>query len=287
MEGAVTLQPGKPGWPEALDRVPRPPAFLRLRGSLGPDRVRRVAVVGSRASDECGLVVAADLARGLAAARISVVSGGAEGVDSAAHLGAIDAGGHTVAVLGGGLDRLYPAGNRPLFARIVDSAGGLLAEQADDVHPTEFSFPERNRIVAGLSEAVVVVRAGARSGALGTAAWARKLGVPVFAVPGDPSNPLAAGTIRLLREGARVAASADDVVAFLGLPIPEPRPAPHLELQGNEAALWQALGREPRHADVLARSAGLSPPAALAGLLSLEIQGLCEQRPGQRFLRRG
>jgi DNA processing protein len=287
MEGAISLRRGKPGWPEALERVPRPPALLRLRGSLGPARVRRVAVVGARASDECGLAVAADLARGLAAAGISVVSGGAEGVDSSAHRGALDAGGHTVAVLGGGLDRLYPAGNRPLFARIVESGGGLLAEQEDDVHPTEFTFPERNRIVAGLSEAVVVVRAGAKSGALGTAAWARRLGVPVFAVPGDPTNPLAAGTLRLLREGARLAAAAEDVVAFLGLPIPEPRSAPQLELQGNEAALWQALGREPRHADVLARSAGLSPPAALAGLLSLEIQGLCEQRPGQRFLRRG
>lgn len=287
MEGAVTLRRGEPGYPEALARVAHPPAFLRLRGSLGPAGARRVAVVGARASDEAGLDIAADLARGLARAGISVVSGGADGVDSAAHRGALDAGGHTVAVLGGGLDRLYPAGNRRLFARIVEAGGALLAEQEDGVHPTEFSFPERNRIVAGLCQAVVVVRAGERSGALGTAAWARTIGVQIFAVPGDPTNPLAAGTLRLLREGARLAAAAEDVLAFLGLDLPEPRPAPQLELQGNEAALWQALGREPRHADVVAREAGLPPPAALAGLLSLEIQGLCEQRPGQRFLRRG
>jgi DNA processing protein len=287
MEGAFTLRRGEPGYPEALARVVRPPAFLRVRGSLGPASASRVAVVGARASDECGLDLAGNLARGLARSGVSVVSGGAEGVDSAAHRGALEAGGHTVAVLGGGLDRLYPAGNRRLFARIVEAGGALLSEQEDEVHPTEFTFPERNRIVAGLCRAVVVVRAGERSGALGTAAWARKLGVPVFAVPGDPTNPLAAGTLRLLREGARPAAAAEDVLSFLGLPLPEPRTSPELELQGNEAALWQALGREPRHADVLAREAGLPPPAALAGLLSLEIQGLCEQRPGQRFLRRG
>lgn len=287
MEGAFTLRRGEPGYPEALARVARPPAFLRLRGSLGPASAPRVAVVGARASDERGLALAGDLARGLARSGVSVVSGGAEGVDSAAHRGALEARGHTVAVLGGGLDRLYPAGNKRLFARIVEAGGALLSEQEDEVHPTEFTFPERNRIVAGLCRAVLVVRAGERSGALGTAAWARKLGVPVFAVPGEPTNPLAAGTLRLLREGARPAAAAEDVLSFLGLPLPEPRPSPELELQGNEAALWQALGREPRHADVLAREARLPPPAALAGLLSLEIQGLCEQRPGQRFMRRG
>jgi DNA processing protein len=282
---ASTIRPGDGQYPEALARIPERPDVLRLVGSLGGAR-RRVAMVGSRLSDEYGVDLARSISAGLARAGVSIVSGGALGIDAAAHEGALEAGGHTVAVLGTGVDVVYPARHRGLFERILEAGGAIVSEQPDGTSGLKQNFPRRNRIVSGLSEAVVVVRAGDGSGALITAAWARAQGVPVLAVPGDVRDPLSAGTTALLRAGARVAATADDVLAVLGLDAPPERQLPLPELGAEESALLAALARRPRHADDVARGAGLPPGAALAGLLSLELQGLCEQRPGHYFLRR-
>lgn len=284
MESARTLRPGDGHYPEALARIAGRPAELRLRGSLGGGH--RVALVGSRATDEYGLDLARELARGLARAGVSVVSGGALGVDGAAHEAALEAGGHTIAVLGTGVDVAYPASHRALYAAILAAGGALLSEQPDGTPGYPANFPARNRIVSALSEAVVVVRAGAASGALITATWARGQGVPVLAVPGDVREPLSAGTTGLLVRGARAVASAADVLAVLGLSAPAERQLPLPTLAGDEPALLGALARRPRHADEVARAAGLAPGAALAGLLTLEVRGLCEQRPGHYFLRR-
>jgi len=284
MESARTLRPGDGQYPDALSAIPERPEALRLRGSLGD--ARRVAVVGSRFPDEYGIDLARSIVAGLARAGLSIVSGGALGIDAAAHEAALDAGGHTVAVLGTGVDVASPARNRGLFERILETGGALLSEQEDGAPGLKQHFPRRNRIVSGLSEAVVVVRAGAGSGALITAAWAKSQGVPVLAVPGDVRDPLSAGTTALLRGGARVAASADDVLATLGLDAPPERQLALPALGPDESALLAALVRRPRHADEVARAARLAPGAALAGLLALEVQGLCEQRPGQYFLRR-
>jgi DNA processing protein len=285
MEAPRTLRPGDGPYPDALARVADRPAALRLIGSLGAPAAR-VAIVGARLTDGYGADVARDLAAGLARAGVSVVSGGARGVDAAAHEGALAAGGHTVAVLGTGVDVAYPAEHRDLFARIVAAGGALLSEQPDGTRGWKQNFPRRNRIVSGMSDAVVVVRAGERSGALLTASWARSQGVPLFAVPGDVRDPLSAGTLALLRQGARVAASAEDVLGALGIAPPGPAQVELPALGAGESALLAALGRRPRHADEVAGAAGLAPGAALAGLLALEIEGLCEQRPGQYFLRR-
>jgi len=288
MDPARTILPGESGWPVRLSTIPEPPEKLRVRGALGAPGERRVAVVGSRHPDEYGAGLAREIAAGLARGGVCVVSGGAEGVDAAAHVAALDAGGRTVAVLGTGIDVAYPAGHRPLFDRIVEAGGALVSEYEDGQRGAAWTFPKRNRIVSALSEAVVVVRAGARSGALITAAWARRQGVPVLAVPGDVREELSQGPVALLREGARVAASAEDVLAAIGLSgqlalrVEAASPA----LQGDEAALLGALSRVPRHADDLARAAGLRAGAALAGLLALELRGVCEQRPGHYFLRR-
>jgi DNA processing protein len=286
MDTARTLLPGDGEFPGPLTRIPRPPASLRLRGHMG-NPAARVAIVGTRDADEYGRDMARRLARGLARAGVSVISGGARGVDAAAHEGALEAGGHTVAVLAGEVERPTPRGNHDLFDRILAAGGALLSEDQPGFPLLPFRFVERNRIVSGLSDAVVVVRAGRGSGALLTAAFARDQHRPVLAVPGDVDHPLSEGPLRLLREGAGLAAEAADVLDRLGL---APGRQPELALGALDPAartLLAALAVSPRHVSEVARAAGRSPGEALAGLLALELDGLCEQRPGQRFLRRG
>jgi len=287
MDSARTLLRGQAGYPARLAAIEDSPESLRVRGELGAPARPRVAVVGTRRCDDYGRALARAIAGGLAGAGVSVISGGAEGVDAEAHQAALAAGGHTVAVLGSGVDVAFPAAHRDLFARIVAAGGALLTEHEDGQRPARWTFPRRNRIVSGLSDAVVVVRAGPRSGALHTAAWARRQGVPVFAVPGDVGLELSAGPLELLRRGARVAASAGDVLEALGLSGQAALPAvPVPELDAEAAAVYAALGGSARHAGEVARAAGLDAGAALAALFRLELDGLAEQQPGQRFLRR-
>jgi DNA processing protein len=286
MDTARTLRPGDGIFPEPLTRIPGPPASLRLRGQLGSP-VARVAIVGSRDADEYGRDMARRLARGLARAGVSVVSGGARGIDAEAHEGALQAGGHTVVVLASGVDRPTPIGNHDLFERILDAGGALLSEYVDGTLARDFRLVERNRIVSGLSDAVVVVRAGRGSGALITAGLARDQRRPLLAVPGDAGHPLSEGPLRLLREGARLAAEPADVLACLGLAPGQQPELPMGEVAPSARALLGALTASPRHLSEVARAAGRTTGEALAGLLALELDGLCEQRPGQRFVRRG
>lgn len=288
MDAARTLGPQDGRYPAALGRLSDPPQRLRVRGDLG-DR-RRVAVVGTRLSDDYGDELAREIASGLARGGLTVVSGGAAGIDGVAHRAALDAGGHTIAVFGTGIDVAYPREHRDLFEEIVAGGGALVSELPDGAPPAAWTFPRRNRIVAALSEAVVVVRAGIRSGALITAALARRMGIPVFAVPGDVRARLSAGPNALLREGARVAEGPEDVLGALGIGV-APGEA-QLALpgaktpSGDAGRLFEVMTGVPRHADELAREAGLGPGPAMAALLSLELEGLCEQRPGRYFLRR-
>lgn len=313
MRGARTIRRGEEGWPRAVDRLPRPPALLRVRGSLPGAGARCVAVVGSRGCDEEGLRLARSLGSALGRAGAWVVSGGAAGVDAAAHRGALEAGGRTAVVLGGGLDRLYPSGHRALFARVVDRGGALLSEREDAEPPAPWTFPERNRIVAALSEAVVVVRAGEGSGALLTAAWGRRLGLPVLAAVAEGPPEVTVGLATLVGlpgTGATAFREPWEVLAVLGLPPggardqagaagraeagpgvagpfrPEGAGIDAQPVAGPAAALWQALGREPQVADDVARAAGLAAPVAGAALLELELRGLAERLPGNRYARR-
>jgi DNA processing protein len=287
MDAARTLGPDDGPYPAALRRLADRPARLRLRGDLGARR--RIAVVGTRLADPYGEEVTRSLAGGLARAGVSVVSGGAAGIDGAAHRAALEAGGHTIAVFGTGIDLAYPAEHEGLFEEIVAAGGALLSEFPDGTPPAPWTFPRRNRIVAAISEAVVVVRAGLRSGALITAALARRMGVPVYAVPGDVRERLSAGPHALLREGAKVVEGPEELLSALGV---GGSAAAQLELPstalptGDAGRLLSTMRNEPRHADELAREAGLAPGPAMAALLSLELEGLCEQRPGRYFLRR-
>jgi DNA processing protein len=288
MDAARTLGPQDGRYPAGLGRLSDRPLRLRVRGDLG-DR-RRVAVVGTRLSDAYGDELTRVISAGLARAGVTVVSGGAAGVDGIAHRAALEAGGHTIAVFGTGIDVAYPSEHQPLFEQIVAAGGALVSEFPDGAPPTHWSFPRRNRIVAALSEAVVVVRAGFRSGALITAALARKMGVTVFAVPGDVRDRLSAGPNALLREGARVAEGPEDLLGALGIGAaaePGQLELPGATLPAGDAGrIYATLRREARHADELAREAGLDPGPAAAALLTLELEGLCEQRPGRYFLRR-
>ncbi len=288
MGSARTILRGEAGFPPRLAGIEEAPEKLRLRGDLGTPGRPRAAVVGARRCDDYGREMARLIAAGLARAGVSVISGGAQGVDGAAHEGALEAGGHTVAVLGGGVDVVFPPEHGPLFDRILSAGGALVSEQDDGFPAQKWTFPRRNRIVSGLSDAVVVVQAAEGSGALITADWARRQRVPLLAVPGEATNPLSRGPIDLLKTGARVAGSANDVLEALGLAgqaelsLPESAPP---KLDGEAAAVYGALSRIPRHAGEVARAAGLEPGTALAALLALELDGLAEQRPGQRFLR--
>jgi len=288
MRGARTIHRGEKGWPRALDLLSDSPDFLRVRGALPADGDRAVAIVGSRSADAAGLEVARRLGEAVARAGAWVISGGAVGIDAAAHAGAIAGGGRTVVVLGGGLDHLYPAVNRGLFARAVETGGGLVAEVDDGTRAATWSFPRRNRIVAALGEATVVVRAGARSGALLTARQAARLGQPVWVaagvtgVEGEGLRCLAAeGAAEFRTEAELSAALRLDPVAELGPALPDPT-----GLAGTAAALWKALDVEPLGPDEVARRAGVGPGAVLAGLMELELLGLVERRPGRGFARR-
>jgi DNA processing protein len=287
MRGARTIRREEAGWPPSLERLRAPPHFLRVKGELPSPGDRAVAVVGSRAPDAAGAALARRLGAALARAGAWVVSGGAVGIDAAAHRGALEAGGRTVVVLGGGLDHLYPAAHRALFARVVEAGGALVAEVEDDVRPAPFRFVERNRIVAALADATVVVRAGARSGALLTAERARELGWPVLAAAdGGPAECTAGleALVGLPGTGAIPFRDPGDALRALGL---EARVGSPPSLAGDEAALWGALGREHEHADQVARRAGLGAGPARAALLALELRGLVEQKPGRGFARRG
>ena len=203
-----------PGYPARLASIHDPPQVLSLLGELSEEDAQPVAIVGARRATLEGREIAYRLGADLAAAGVTVVSGLARGIDRAAHVGALEAGGRTLAILGSGLRRIYPPQNRGLAERI-SRAGALVSELAPDARPGKHTFPQRNRIVAGISLGVVVVQAGPRSGALITADFALQEGRELFAVPGSTRDPLAQGTNALLKDGAHLVATAQDVLDVL------------------------------------------------------------------------
>jgi DNA processing protein len=235
-----------------------------------------VAIVGARACSSYGSQVARLLGRELAAAGLAVVSGLARGIDGEAHRGALESGGPTIAVLGCGVDRDYPAAHAQLAARICE-ASVVVSEYAPGVEPAPWRFPARNRIIAGLAAATVVVEARERSGALITADFALEAGREVFAVPGEITSALSAGTNALLRLGATPLTSATDVPEALGVEVAAV-PAPELaELPGR---VLEALGREATGIDGLVRATGLDVAAVATALAELELAGEVAEAEG-------
>jgi DNA processing protein len=266
------LRRGDGAYPPLLAAIHDPPARLYVRGAGEPELLSgvAVAVVGARACSAYGRSVARSLARELAAAGVVVVSGMARGIDGEAHRGTLETGGVTVAVLGCGIDRDYPAAHAELARRICER-GLVVSEYEPGVEPAPWRFPARNRVIAGLSRATVVVEARERSGALITADFALEEGREVLAVPGEITSALSAGTNALLRLGATPVTCAGDVLEALGVtPAPPAAPAP---LDPVAGALLERLRDGARSADELVRFAAVDPAAAAAALVELELAG--------------
>jgi DNA processing protein len=287
--GARLVVPGDDGWPERLDDlgVHAPPA-LWVRGStLRLDDSPAVAIVGARAATGYGEHVAAELAAGAAGDGASVVSGAAYGIDGAAHRAALAAGGRTIAVLAGGVDRPYPAGHDRLLGQIAASPGAVIAETPCGSAPTKWRFLARNRLIAALSDATVVVEAGVRSGSLNTAAHAAALGRPLGAVPGPVTSPASAGCHRILREfDGTCVTGPEDLRELLG---GAPVAAPMLGGRTDDLTrLVDALSvRVPRDTVEIARGSGLAPSEveALLGLAALEGLAVRDERGWRRHAR--
>ena len=312
--GAVHLMADEPGYPAPLRNIADPPPVLTLFGRTELLAARAVAVVGARNASGNGRYLASHLARGISERGLTVVSGLARGIDTAAHQGGLEAAGSTIAVLGCGIDVVYPPENAALQARIA-AEGLVVSERAPGTPPLARHFPRRNRIIAGLASAVLVVEAASRSGSLMTARLAGAEGREVLAVPGSPLDPRHAGTNQLLRDGAALVTGIEDVMAALPawtmapavaakpsrkaarLPgeaaAESPTTAP---LTGSEAKavmpsgtlpdqIATLLGVEPMPVDEVIRQCHASPSAVQNALLDLELDGRLKRHPGNRISR--
>ena len=270
----LKIESGGPTWPQALETIDAPPEALWLRGDEGAiSRLRFVAIVGSRSPTPYGLEQARRFAMNFAANGVVVVSGLARGIDAAAHAGALDAGGETIAVLGCGVDRPWPKGE---ITRRVLEQGLLMSEYAPGTDPRPHHFPLRNRLISGLSSGVLVIEAAARSGSLITARWAADQGREVFAVPGRVDHPMSRGAHKLLREGAALVEEPGEVLSelFEGRYTHDEEP-----LTRGDDVLTE-LTRGERTADELSAATGIEVRALLARLVEGELAGLVARGPG-------
>jgi DNA processing protein len=292
---------GNRNYPASLAQIPDPPPVLYFRGEITPEDANAVAIVGSRQCTTYGKKVTAQIAAGLARAGITVVSGLARGIDGAAHLAALEAGGRTVAVLAGGLSSIYPPEHLEL-SQLVEQHGALISETAMKMEPLAGMFHARNRIISGLARALVVIEANDRSGALITTRHAAEQGRELFAVPANVDSATSAGTLKLLRDGARLIRNVDDLLEDLeGIaPMPvqgEPKTAPAEEpksppppkipngLDSLQTQIWECLS-EPKQIDVLTRELKLPVAELSRHLMLLEMKKIIRRLPGNQYERR-
>jgi len=277
-----------PDYPQALFAVGDTPPALFAIGRVALFNAPAVAIVGSRQATPQGKEDATAFARALAAAGLTVVSGLAEGIDAAAHQGALAEAASTIAVVGTGLDRVYPAANRRL-AHAIAERGLLVSEFVPGAPPEKWHFPRRNRLISALARGVLVLEAGVSSGSLITARYAGDQGRSVMAVPGSIHSPLSKGCHRLIREGATLVETAQDVLVELGITTASPRAAPAgaaRAVEPSHAALLAAIGEAPVDIDHLVARTGLAVATIAAQLTAMEIDGHVAALPGGRWQRR-
>jgi len=293
-QGVAIIARDTPQYPRWLAEIPDPPTIMYVQGTIKPQDAVAVAIVGSRHATPYGVQTAQRLAEGLARAGVTIVSGLARGIDAAAHRGALDAGGRTFAVLGSGLGKIYPPEHKDLALDIVQS-GALISESSLLTDPVAGAFPQRNRVIAGLSLGVIVVEAAFRSGALITARHAYEQNRDVFAVPGRIDSSLSHGCHQLLRDGAKLVESIDDILEELG-PLPEAAqrndggPAVHkpaeLLLNANEKLVLQAIGENRvTTVDELIACSGLAVAQVLTTISVLEMRRLVTRVSGNSVMR--
>ena len=283
--GITLLTWNDPGYPRLLNEIHSPPPLLYVKGSLLPRDDLAVAVVGTRRLTVYGREAAAKLATGLAANGVTLVSGLAKGVDTIAHRAALEAGGRTIAVLGTGLDTVYPPENARLAAEIVER-GALVTDYPLGTKPEAGNFPPRNRLISGLSLGVLIVEAGDTSGALITCDFALEQGRDVFAVPGNITSRMSTGTNRLIQQGAKLVTRAEDVLEELNLTMIPQQLAMREALPADESerALLKHLTGEPVHVDEICHASSLPISQVSATLTMMELKGLVRQVGGMNYV---
>lgn len=272
-------------YPRRLKEIDQPPPVLYLRGNLLPEDEWAVAIVGTRGITAYGRQVTAEIASVLARRGVTVISGLARGIDAEAHKAALNAGGRTLAVLGSGVDQIYPPEHRQLANQIIAS-GALMSDYAPGTPPDGVNFPPRNRIISGLSMAVIVIEAGERSGALITAEFAADQGREVFAVPGNINAPKSVGCNRLIHQGARPLLTPEDVLESLDLASFQQQRVARAVLPKDEveARLLSVLTREPMHVDDIRARVDMPIEKVSATLALMELKGMVRQLGGMNFV---
>lgn len=289
--GATLLTPWADTYPRLLRQIYDPPGMLWMRGSLTEADARAIAIVGTRRCTDYGRHQARRFARSLAKHGFTVVSGLAYGIDGAAHRGALEAGGRTIAVLGSGVDRIYPAKHTKLARDIIEQ-GAVLSEYPLGAKPDASNFPERNRIISGCTHGTLVVESHQTGGSLITSRMAVEQDREVFAVPNALGRDAGIGTNRMIQRGhAKLVMNVEDILDELsvapvtGADDPEGSPEPLPDLNALEEQLLAVIGEEPVHIDVICHEADLDPSTALVYLLSLEFKGCIRQMAGKQFYR--
>jgi len=275
-----------PGYPRYLKQIAHPPPLLYVRGVVDERDDWALAVVGTRRKTAYGRQVTEDLVRGLVNNGITIVSGLARGIDSIAHKTALEMSGRTIAVLGSGVDIIYPSENRSMAAEIVEGHGALISEFPIGTKPEARNFPPRNRVISGLSMGVIVVEAGKRSGALITADFALEQDREVFAVPGNITSPASRGTNALIQEGAKLVRDVQDVLEELNMVMTQESAPVQMSMpeSAEEVKILQSLTHQPVHIDEITRSADLSSAVVNSTLTLMELKGMVRQVGGMQYV---
>ena len=291
--GATVITQESPSYPQSLREIHAPPIVLYLWGELNERDHHAIGIIGARHTTHYGTESAKKLAYQLAYAGLTVISGLARGIDTAAHQGALAAKGRTIAVIGSGLSKLYPPENRGLAEKIRDGNGAIVSEFSMEIEPDRQTFPMRNRIIAGWSHGILVVEAGLKSGALITASQAIEQGRSVYAVPGHINAPSALGSNRLIQQGAKLVMDASDILDDLQVLLPETKPSPEAAvrplppLSEDERRVYEAINSTETPIDQISAKCDLPSAIVSSTLLRLELKRLVKQLPGKYFVKLG
>ena len=285
--GVTLLTWESDNYPRYLREAPAPPPVLYVAGEVLEQDRWAVAVVGTRRLSSYGRQMTRELVTGLVQNNVTIVSGLARGIDGIAHKTAVEMGGRTIAVLGSGIDCLYPPEHRGLARRIIkEQRGAIISDYPLGTQPEAKNFPPRNRIISGLSLGVLVIEAGQRSGALITANFALEQNREVFAVPGNANSRASAGTNRLIQQGAKLVTAAEDILEELNLTMAPQQMVVQMAMPESEEeeALLEVMTREPSHVDELCRASGMSSAEVRSTLAILELKGMEQQVGGMRYV---